>query len=168
VREAGTGAGSVTPMRVEAHELPFADGYFDAVVSVDAYHCFGTDVRYLPTLARCVRPGGQIGMAAPGTRIDLDPEPVPEHLSEWQTEADFWTFRTAPWWRRHWERSGVVAVETADSLEDGWRDWLLWSRTCAEFGDPEWTAGPARGETDTVLGDGGRVLALTRVVASRD
>jgi SAM-dependent methyltransferase len=81
VREADTGAGTVTPLRVEAHALPFADGYFDAVVSVDAYHYFGTDLRYLPTLARRVRQGGQIGIVAPATRIDLDAETVPEHLS---------------------------------------------------------------------------------------
>lgn len=166
VREAGTGAGSVTPLSVEAHELPFADGYFDAIVSVDAYHYFGTDVRYLPTLARCVRPGGQIAMAAPGTRVDLDAEPVPEHLSPWAADADFWTFRTAQWWHRAWERSGMVTVETADALEDGWREWLLWNRTCAEFADPEWTSGPAR--KDPIVADSGRVLTLTRVVASRD
>jgi len=34
----------VFPIRAEAHDLPFADGYFDAVVSIDAYHYFGTDV----------------------------------------------------------------------------------------------------------------------------
>ncbi|MFB7244370.1 SAM-dependent methyltransferase [Streptomyces populi] len=166
VQEAGTGAGTATPLSVEAHELPFADGYFDAVVSVDAYHYFGTDVRYLPTLARCVRPGGQIAMAAPGTRVDLDAEPVPEHLSPWAADADFWTFRTAQWWRRTWERSGVVTVETADALEDGWREWLLWNRTCAEFAAPEWTSGPA--QEDPIVADTGRLLTLTRVVASRD
>jgi SAM-dependent methyltransferase len=157
----------VTPLRVEAHELPFADGYFDAVVSVDAYHYFGTDVRYLPTLARCVRPGGKIGMVAPATRVDLDVEPVPEHLSAWAADPSFWTFRTAEWWRRTWERSGAVVVETADILADGWREWLLWNQACAEFGDPESTAGPARHEAETVRDDSGRVLAFTRVVASR-
>jgi hypothetical protein len=138
------------------------------VVSVDAYHYFGTDVLYLPTLARCVRPGGQLGMAAPGTQIDLDLEPLPGHLSVWSADPGFWTFRTAQWWRRTWERSGSVAVETADTLEDGWRDWLLWNETCAEFGDQEWATGRlAREEADAVRGDAGRVLTFTRVVASR-
>ncbi|MEH1130304.1 SAM-dependent methyltransferase [Micromonospora sp. CPCC 206061] len=166
VLHADTGAGSVTPLRVEAHELPFADGYFDAVVSVDAYHYFGTDVRYLPTLARCVRQGGKLGMVAPATSVDFDVEPVPEHLAAW-AGADFWTFRTPEWWRRTWERSGAVEVETADSLEDGWRDWLLWCEVCAEFGDPEWTVGPARDEATTVRADAGRALTFARVVASR-
>lgn len=167
VREADTGAGSVMPLRVEAHDLPFAEGYYDAVVSVDAYHYFGTDVLYLPTLARCVRPDGQIGMAAVGTAIDTDVEPVPPHLARWAAEADFWTWRTAAWWRRTWERSGVVKVETADAMPDGWRDWLLWSETLVMFGDPGWADFAARIEAETARADAGQVLNFTRVVASR-
>ena len=37
----------VFPIHAEAHDLPFAAGFFDAVVSVDAYHYFGTDDMYL-------------------------------------------------------------------------------------------------------------------------
>jgi hypothetical protein len=58
-------------------------------------------------------------------------------------------------------------METADTLEDGWREWLLWDEACAEYGDPEFTAGAARVEADIVREDAGRVLTFTRVVASR-
>jgi cyclopropane fatty-acyl-phospholipid synthase-like methyltransferase len=34
----------ICPLRAEAHALPFAEGFFDVVVSVDAYQYFGTDV----------------------------------------------------------------------------------------------------------------------------
>ncbi len=37
----------VFALRAEAHGLPFADGFFDAMVSIDAYHYFGTDDLYL-------------------------------------------------------------------------------------------------------------------------
>ena len=40
-REAGV-ADRLLPLRAEAHRLPFAHGFFDAVVSVDAFHYFGT------------------------------------------------------------------------------------------------------------------------------
>src|SRR5712691_5718143 len=33
--------GSVYPVHAEAHTLPFAEGFFDALVSLDAYHYFG-------------------------------------------------------------------------------------------------------------------------------
>ena len=49
--EAGV-AKRVFPIHAEAHALPFADGFFDAIVSFDAYHYFGTDVRFLAYLAR--------------------------------------------------------------------------------------------------------------------
>src|SRR5579872_4718892 len=56
----------VFPIHAEAHSLPFADGFFDAAVSLDAYHYFGTDDLYLPRFARLVKPGGQIGIVVPG------------------------------------------------------------------------------------------------------
>jgi cyclopropane fatty-acyl-phospholipid synthase-like methyltransferase len=37
----------VFPVSVEAHSLPFAAGFFDAIVSVDSFHYYGTDIRYL-------------------------------------------------------------------------------------------------------------------------
>ena len=33
----------VFPISAEAHSLPYAKGFFDAVISVDSYHYFGTD-----------------------------------------------------------------------------------------------------------------------------
>jgi len=35
------------PVHADANELPYADEYFDAVVSVDAYLYFGRDAEYL-------------------------------------------------------------------------------------------------------------------------
>lgn len=37
----------VIPIHADARELPFADKYFDAIVSVDAYHYFGCDGAFL-------------------------------------------------------------------------------------------------------------------------
>src|SRR3954469_24210034 len=79
-------AGGVIPLRAEAHDLKFAEGYFDAIVGVDAYHYFGTDERYLAYLARFPRfrrppwhccPSARCGAGRqPGTRAPaalLDP-----------------------------------------------------------------------------------------------
>ncbi|MCB1155260.1 methyltransferase domain-containing protein, partial [bacterium] len=71
VRAAGC-AGQVIPMALEAHHLPFAPGYFDAVVSVDAYHYFGTDDLYLSYLAGFVREGGRIAIVVPGLMGEFD------------------------------------------------------------------------------------------------
>jgi len=37
---------------------------------------------------------------------------------------DCFTFHTAPWWRRLWERTGLVEIETAGMVPDGSRIWL--------------------------------------------
>jgi cyclopropane fatty-acyl-phospholipid synthase-like methyltransferase len=57
IQEAGL-ADRVFPISAEAHALPFAEGFFDAIVSVDAYHYFGTDDLYLRRFARLVKSGG--------------------------------------------------------------------------------------------------------------
>lgn len=57
---------SIVPIHAEAHSLPYADGYFDSLLSVDAYHYFGTADLYLDYYARFVRPGGTIGIVVPG------------------------------------------------------------------------------------------------------
>ena len=152
----------VFPLRAEAHALPFADGFFDAMVSVDAYHYFGTDDLYLEThLARLVKPGGQMGIVAPGLVEELTSDDAPEHLRQYWEPA-FFSLHSPAWWKRHWERSGLVTVDVADLLPDGWKLWmesdLLWSKRLGKPSD----------EADMLALDRGRTLGFTRVVARRN
>jgi len=57
--------GSVRAVQAEAHALPFPAGYFDAIVSVDAFEYFGTADSYLAYITRFLKPGGQLGVATP-------------------------------------------------------------------------------------------------------
>jgi SAM-dependent methyltransferase len=158
IREAGEDH-RVFPIHGEAHALPFAEGFFDAAVSVDAYHYFGTDDLYLAEyLAVLVRPGGEVGVVVPGLVAEIDGE-LPEHLaSYWR--PDFWTFHSPTWWRRNWDRSRAVDVECADLVPDGSRDWLWWDEACgaAGFRHEEEVA-------DMLRRDAGRNLGFTRLVA---
>src|ERR671917_1068650 len=77
IREAGL-QDQVFPIHAEAHALPFADEFFDALVSLDTYHYFGTDDLYLGYYSRFVRPGGQIGIVVPGLRHEFSAG-VPDH-----------------------------------------------------------------------------------------
>lgn len=56
--------------------------------------------------------------------------PVPEHLLHWWTN-DLWCLHSLAWWRRHWERTGIMDIELADTLPDGWRLWLDWHKAVA-------------------------------------
>lgn len=158
-------AGQIMPVLAEAHELPFADGYFDAVVSVDAYHYFGTDELYLNYLSRFVAPGGQIGIVVPGLAAELD-DGLPEHLVQ-HWEPEFWSFHSPAWWHRLWSRSGVVTDVRADLLENGWRDWLAWSEVVLDVTEDEFARRMGEREVEMLRADAGRNLGFTRVTARR-
>jgi SAM-dependent methyltransferase len=149
----------VFPIYAEAHALPFAEGFFDAIVSMDAYHYFGTNDLYLAYLSRFLRPDGRIGIVVPGVRHELDALPPPKLAPYW--EADFCSLHSPDWWRRHWERSLTVSVEHATWLPHGGEDWLIWNRACALVG-----RGYER-ETQLLEADGGELLGFSRVVAQR-
>ncbi|MGW0085114.1 methyltransferase domain-containing protein [Streptomyces sp. NPDC003393] len=165
IDEAGV-ADRVVPVHAEAHDLPFGEESFDAIVSVDAYHYFGTDDLYLPSLTRLLKPGGRIGVVVPSVREEIDGVEPPEHLKDhWDT--GFWSFHSPAWWHRNWTRTGAVTVETADWLEEGWRDWLRWSEVCAEESPSEFMAGMARDSVELLNADRGRLLGFARVVGRR-
>ena len=158
-------ARSITPLLAEAHDLPFAEGYFDAVVCIDAYHYFGTDELYLPYLSRFLAPGGQLGIVVPGLTAEID-DRLPDHLRpHW--EPDFWAFHSPTWWERLWNRSGVVEEVRADFLQDGWRDWLAWSEAVLDNTDNEVARRLVPREVAMVQADAGRHLGFTRVIARR-
>jgi hypothetical protein len=68
------------------------------------------------------------------------------------------SMHSAAWWRRHWERTGIVIVERADTMAEGWRQWLEWQRTVSPNNHVEMRA---------VEADGGHFLGYVRVVGRR-
>lgn len=159
IQEAGV-ADRVYPLHVEAHTLPFARDFFDAIVSLDTYHYFGTNDLYLDYCARFLKPDGQIGIVVPGLDHELS-EGLPDHLAPyWQPE--FWSFHSPVWWRRLWERSGPLTVETADLVPNGWQHWLRWLEVAAAEGYPS-----SEDEAAMVRTDAGRNLGFSRIVGRK-
>jgi len=150
----------VLPVYAEAHALPFAHEYFDAIVSIDAYHYFGTDELYLGYLRQFLKPAGQLGIAVPMLTAELTD--VPEHLKPyWSWE--WWSFHTAGWWRHHWSKTGLVEVETAQLIPDGARHWLLFDEASHQTG----TAPLPESDATFRREDAGRTLALGILTANR-
>lgn len=129
IDEAGLGD-RIIPVHAEAHTLPFAQGSFDAIVSLDAYQYFGTDDLYLGYIAKFLKPGGRIGIVCPGLAREIDT--VPEHLKPWW-EWDFCCFHSPDWWRHHWAKTGLVGSERADWMQDGHALWLDWYRATLPY-----------------------------------
>ena len=166
IRDAGLEE-RVFPIHAEAHGLPYAEGFFDALVSVDSYHYYGTDDLYFKYFRHLVRPGGQIGIVVPALMKDVS-VPVPQHLARlgpghgasWAEEC--WSIHTLAWWRNLWERTGRADIEVADILPDGWRQWLDFEKvvqlTGSHFFDDEILA---------LQADRGEYLGFVRMVARR-
>jgi SAM-dependent methyltransferase len=156
IRDAGVEAG-VFPIRADARSLPFAEEFFDAIVSIDSFMYYGTDDLYLSYLARFVKPGGALGIALAGLVSEMD-GPVPAHLAEWWAGDMAYCLHSAQWWRRHWERTGIVDIAVADALPDGWRFWLDWIKLIAPTNEKEIRA---------LETDAGRHIGYARAVGRR-
>jgi cyclopropane fatty-acyl-phospholipid synthase-like methyltransferase len=146
----------VFPLSANAHKLPYAAEFFDAIVAHDCYSYFGTDDLFLNYLVQFVKPGGQIGIAGAGLAQEIS-GPLPDHLRSFWSQ-DFWCLHSAPWWQNHWSRTGLVDVEVADSMPQASEVWSHWQRQHA----PDNTA-----EIEAIERDAGRFLTYIRQVARR-
>lgn len=162
----GAGVGDrVHAVNADARKLPFEPGFFDAVVSVDAFEYFGTDVYYLPYLVELVRPGGRIGIAVPSMAREVgELGGIPEHVRRcvgWEALA----WHTPEWWRAHWGLTELVEVGSARHQPGAWASWLLWSRVCREHNaEPDYDIGSV---IEMLEADGGELLSFALVTARK-
>jgi len=146
----------VYPIHAEARALPFADDFFDAVVSIDSFPYFGTDDHYLSYLARFVKPGGVLGIAGAGLMREIEGS-IPDTLAAWW-EPNMCCLHSSSWWQSHWNKTGIVDVELADSMPGGWQLWLQWQSLVAPTNVVEYRA---------IESDAGTHLGYVRVVGRR-
>ena len=134
--------GKIIPIHAEARALPYADEYFDLIVSVDAYHYFGTDELYLSeVLSRFAKKGGQIAIAVPGFKEEFT-DGIPEYLRQFCAENDLLTFHSNIWWKNLWSKTRCVEVIKSFDLQcsdQAWQDWLS-SNNPVSQGDIEFYA----------------------------
>ena len=143
----------VFPVSADAHSLPYSHEFFDIIVSIDAYHYFGTDDLFLKHMARFSRPGGQVGIVCPGFKRELVND-VPDYLYDHYTNQGWHSFHSPAWWRLHWEKCGAVRVDWAEEVPESREIWE----------DNVENQGP---DTQVVLKDRGSLLTFSRVVATK-
>ncbi len=157
----------VVPMRAEARNLPFAHGFFDAIVSIDAYHYFGTDIRYLSYLAQFLKPDGRIGIVVPGNATDPDDAgavPLPHEMAT-TVGADWYTFRSAQWWHRHLSSTPCIDVELAAMIDGGHAHWLSF---CDAIEAGDCPAAEFLNDRAILECEAGQSLGFCKVVARRN
>jgi len=152
----------IDAIHADARSLPFDDESFDALVSVDAFHYFGTEAAALAAVLRVLRHGGRMGIVVPGLTREA---PWPQHLEPWW-EDGFATFHGAGWWREHLVASGLVRVDRTDMVPAGHEHWLRW----ASIAD-DWAAArgkePYRREVAMLSADHEPLLGFVRVIARK-
>nr|WP_092069243.1 methyltransferase domain-containing protein [Dendrosporobacter quercicolus]NSL47406.1 class I SAM-dependent methyltransferase [Dendrosporobacter quercicolus DSM 1736]SDL88303.1 Cyclopropane fatty-acyl-phospholipid synthase [Dendrosporobacter quercicolus] len=149
----------VIPIHAEAHNLPFAQEFFDIAVSVDAYHYFGFDEDYLTKhFAPLVKKGGQIAVAVPGLKKEFTNGIPTELLPYW---VDDMHFHSCDWWSDLWKRSALVSIKECKELQcftEAWQDWLSSDNDYAEY---------SRKDIKMLEAEGGKYFNLVSIVASR-
>jgi len=151
----------ITPVYADARNLPFAQGFFDAIICVDAYIYFGSDEAYLENIIKFLRPGGQLGMIVPGYMKEAT-NGTPDYIKKFLGD-ELWTWQTLSWWMNLWEKDGLVSIDIADTLPDGCNLWLHWDTALLASGKNH---GPD--ETDIFKMDNGEYIGFIRLVATKN
>jgi SAM-dependent methyltransferase len=119
----------ITPLHLDVtHELPFAEGYFDAIFCMNSLSFYGGSVDFLHHLLAHLRPGGVFGVGSECFDAEFSPQEYenPPAVFSWQHpsggsvwDGDFCKQHSPPWWADLFRASGLLDVFTCHELEDG-------------------------------------------------
>lgn len=117
----------IIPLHADATQLPFAHGFFDAVVCVDSYNYYGRDPEYLGNcLLPHVKSGGLLYLAIPGMVQDCHSNPPACLRVSWTPEQLDYIHDMA-WWRAMLSQTpGAEIVDTHEMActHEAWADWI--------------------------------------------
>jgi len=150
----------IYPIHGDARNMPFAEGFFDAIISVDSYIYFGTDDLYLYYLQKFLTPGGTLGIVMPGLMKDFK-DGIPAHLKDFWGQ-DCWSWHTVDWWNKLWERTGLVDIKVADTMPEGCITYVKWKEAQDKAGKNPWPQ-----DTAILKKDAGEYVGFIRLVANR-
>jgi cyclopropane fatty-acyl-phospholipid synthase-like methyltransferase len=152
----------VYPIQADGNKLPYAEGFFDAIVSVSAYHYFGGVRGYLSSVfIRLVKPGGLFGFVSPGFSKELDPADEKRLRLAWG-DFDFITFHSAEWWRGLLSSEEACDVLVCETLKDGGQVWIDWEEVYVVAHDDfdNW-------QTKLLQNECGKTMTLVKAVVKR-
>jgi cyclopropane fatty-acyl-phospholipid synthase-like methyltransferase len=148
----------IIPIHAEAHNLPFANEYFDLAISIDAYHYFGIEENYLTDhFSPLVKKGGQIAVAVPGLKTEFT-NGVPAELQPYWFDDMTLTLHSSDWWYNLWKTSDLVTIQECKELncfKETWKDWLMCDN---EF---------AHRDIGMMEAEGGNYFNLVSIVATK-
>ena len=94
----------IIPIHADAQDMPFAEEFFDAVVSVDAYHYVGNNDTFFPEKVRpLLKKDGIAAIAVPGMKYEVH-ENIPEEMKPYWEEEALAMWHSIEWWRPKFEK----------------------------------------------------------------
>lgn len=120
---------SVIPIHADANELPFAEEYFDAIVSIDAYHYFANKKGFFENkILPYLKAGGALLAVVPGFKEkpmgrDFDT------MMEWfgNDKDAYEEFQTREWWVDligKGDNFEVMLDFEPECFDEAWNDWF--------------------------------------------
>jgi len=145
----------IIPLRVDAAQpLPFAEDYFDAIISIDAFHYFGAAADYLDkSLIPHVKKDGIIAIGIVGRQNESDDEMLKQMTPHLQGETNF---HSVGWWKELWQKSKNIEIAEAFPMEchqKAWQEWLA-------VDDPF-----VKSDIDMMKADDGKFLNMVGLIA---
>jgi SAM-dependent methyltransferase len=119
--------GAVILLRLDASKpLPFAEGYFDAVLCVNSLNFYGTDIAVIDRIARHLKKGGVFCSGGECLNEEFTPDQIANppdvyNFAEPVWEGDFLTSHSPGWWADHIARSEELQLVSCEELVDGQR-----------------------------------------------
>ena len=118
----------IIPIHGDAMDMPFAQDWFNTIVSVDSYHYFGCkEGIFADKILPFVRRGGSVMIAVPGLREEPRGE-MRTLFETWAEGDDSLCFKTAGWWKKLLEKECGnrcdISVLEAECYDEAWEDWF--------------------------------------------
>ena len=146
----------IIPIHADAQDMPFAEEFFDAVVSVDAYHYVGNNDTFCPEKVRpLLKKDGIAAIAVPGMKYEVH-ENIPEEMKPYWEEEALAMWHSIEWWRPKFEKGlDNLRIWEMSCFSQAWKDWLG-------------TDNPYAAEDRKMLrADGGRYMNLIGIIGKR-
>ena len=146
----------IIPIHADAQDMPFAEEFFDAVVSVDAYHYVGNNDTFFPEKVRpLLKKDGIAAIAVPGMKYEVH-ENIPEEMKPYWEEEALAMWHSIEWWRPKFEKGlDNLRIWEMSCFSQAWNDWLG-------------TDNPYAAEDRKMLrADGGRYMNLIGIIGKR-
>ncbi len=135
----------IIPLHGDALDLPFADSFFDAIISIDSYHYFGNnDTYFSQKIKPLLKEDGYLALAFPGMKYELHDD-VPEQMKPFWPEESLAMWHSIDWWRPKFE-SELKNFEIGEMacFSQAWADWLSTDNLYAKDDKPMMAADNGR------------------------